>query len=144
MDDKLFQRMTFQTQLMEFFNQYYKIAEFAMTTASIKSRGDYADIRGALDNMAQFGKELIEQIPKNESREFKNDTAAFLELIIDRLGNISERYIHLEAKRFGEENYTFFQDRTYIKKDRDYEKKIAKLGERMNYYKDETKRMMEL
>ena len=144
MDDKLFQRVTFENQLMSFFNQYCKLSDFAMTTASIKTREDYADIRSALSEMSELGKELIKAIPEAESKDFKDETSQFLKLISERLDNIAERYIHLEAKRFGEESYSFFQDGEYRKKDRQYEKAISSLGERMNYYKDETKRMMEL
>lgn len=144
MDEKLFQRVTFENQLMNYFNQYSKLADFAMTTPSIRTREDYANIRSALTGTSELGKELISFIPEAESKEFKDETSEFLKLISARLDNIAERYVHLEAKRFGEENYSFFQDGVYRKKDRQYEKAISSLGKRMNYYKDETKRMLEM
>lgn len=142
MDDKLFARVTFQNSLMNYFNKYYDLAQYAMTTASIRSRDEYIEMQGILGDFASYAENLIEEIPKNEDDNFKNDTKAFLELIISRLNNIIERYKKLENKKFDGEHYSFFDDRVYIKKDRELEKGISNLGIKMNEYKEETRRML--
>lgn len=144
MDDKLYERVSFENLLMSFFNQYYDLAQFAMTTGRIKTKDDYLEMQNTLENAATYSEDLISKIPKKEDTDFKEDTEEFLALIAKRLRNIKERYIHLQAKKFDGEQYSFFDDRAYIKNDRKYEKAISDLGIRMNKYKDETKRMLDL
>ena len=144
MDDKLYERVSFENLLMSFFNQYYDLAQFAMTTGRIKTRDDYLEMQNTLENAAVYAEDLISKIPKKEDNDFKTDTKEFLGLIAKRLRNIKERYSHLEAKKFDGEQYSFFQDRVYIKNDRGFEKEISRLGIKMNQYKAETKRMLDL
>lgn len=144
MDDKLYERVSFENLLMSFFNQYYDLAQFAMTTGKIKTKDDYLEMQDTLENAAIYSEDLISKIPKKEDTDFKEDTEEFLALIAKRLRNIKERYIHLQAKKFNGKQYSFFDDRVYIKNDRKYEKAISDLGIKMNRYKDETKRMLDL
>ena len=144
MDDKLYERVSFENLLMSFFNQYYDLTQFAMTTGQIKTKDDYLEMRNTLENAATYSEDLISKIPKKEDIDFRGDTEEFLTLIAKRLRNIKDRYMHLQAKKFDGEQYSFFDDRAYIKNDRKYEKAISDLGIKMNRYKDETKRMLEL
>lgn len=143
MDDKLFKRVSYENLLMGFFNDYCDLAQFAMTTGSVKTKDGYLNMQDALKSAADYSRNLIRQIPEEEDNNFKKDNKAFLNLIACRLENIAERYKHLEAKSLDGEKYSFFQDREYIKKDRAFEKEISKLGILMNRYKEETKRMLD-
>lgn len=143
MNDKLFKRVSFFNVLMNFFNKYCDLAQFAMTTGSLRRPQDYDRIIDALQSASRFSKELIGMIPKGESESFKNDMTAFLSLIGRRLDNIAERHMRLRGKSFNGEQYSFFEDRRYIKTDRAFEKEISRLGVKINQYKSETKQMLE-
>lgn len=109
MDGKLYKRVCYENLLMKFFNDYCDLSQFAMTTGSIKTRSDYSDMRDALNSAAAYSKDLIKQIPQDESDDYKEGNKAFLNLIACRLDNIAERYVHLEGKSFNGERYSFFK-----------------------------------
>lgn len=142
MNDSLFERVTFFNELMSFFNGYFDLAQYAMTTGRNHTPRDYDQLIDILHSASIQSKELIRKIPKNESQAFKKDIESFLSLISERLENIADRQIHLRGKSFDGEKYSFLDDRAYIKRDRNYEKKISDLGDKINRYKEETARMI--
>lgn len=71
MDDKLYERVSFENLLMSFFNQYYDLAQFAMTTGKIKTKDDYLEMQDILENAAIYSEDLISKIPKKEDTDFK-------------------------------------------------------------------------
>ncbi len=142
MNDDVFERMTFENELSAFFNSYYDLTEFAMTTGSLRTREDYKEVEDCLTGAEKTAEHLIKSIPECVSNDYKEDVEEFLVLIIKRLQNIKERYSHLIGKSFDGEYYTFSQDRQYVKTDFSYEKRISKIGGRINRHRDETRKMI--